>query len=87
MPPVPARERGGREILRGMRRAAGPGVRELRAASSPRPRSSAPSARTRPGLRRAASGQRFGSPESYTPKHLAEKILTSKAPSKASASR
>ena len=27
----------------------------------------------------AAPGPRFGSPESYTPKHLAEKILTSKA--------
>ena len=27
----------------------------------------------------AASAQRFVSPESYTPKHLAEKILTSKA--------
>src|SRR5262245_62219829 len=25
------------------------------------------------------SGQRFASPETYTPKHLAEKILTSKA--------
>jgi ribosomal protein L40E len=27
----------------------------------------------------AMPGQRFGSPESYTPKHLAEKILTSKS--------
>ena len=28
---------------------------------------------------RAVPGPRFGSPESYTPKHLAEKILTSKS--------
>src|SRR5690348_16694104 len=27
----------------------------------------------------AATASRFGSPESYTPKHLAEKILTSRA--------
>ena len=30
-------------------------------------------------IRRADSGPRFDSPETYTPKHLAEKILTSKA--------
>ena len=30
-------------------------------------------------VRARPEGGRFGSPESYTPKHLAEKILTSKA--------
>ena len=45
-----------------------------------RRRSSARSARTRPGYPpRRLAAQRFASPESYTPKHLAEKILTSKA--------
>jgi class 3 adenylate cyclase len=32
-----------------------------------------------PPTPQAASGPRFDSPESYTPKHLAEKILTSKS--------
>src|SRR5262245_50476312 len=32
-----------------------------------------------PQSTQAVSGARFDSPESYTPKHLAEKILTSKA--------
>jgi hypothetical protein len=30
------------------------------------------------GAARPGAGPRFGSPETYTPKHLAEKILTSK---------
>jgi tetratricopeptide (TPR) repeat protein len=34
---------------------------------------------SRPEAAHAAPGPRFGSAESYTPKHLAEKILTSKA--------
>ena len=32
-----------------------------------------------PAVPSASTAQRFGSPESYTPKHLAERILTSKA--------
>jgi class 3 adenylate cyclase/tetratricopeptide (TPR) repeat protein len=62
-----------------MRRAAGPGVRQVRPALSVAakfcPRCAHPtslSAAPRPA-------QRFDSPESYTPKHLAEKILTSKS--------
>src|SRR4030095_9461877 len=38
-------------------------------------------------LVQAAPSSKFTSPESYTPKHLAEKILTAKIRSKASASR
>ena len=40
---------------------------------------------TDPG--RTETQARFSSPEAYTPRHLAEKILTSKAPWRASASR
>jgi hypothetical protein len=79
MPPVPARERSGREVLRGMRHAAGPGVRQVRSATvSSRevlPRMCAPDR----AIRRAAPGSAIRLPESYTPRHLAEKILTSKA--------
>ena len=50
-------------------------MRELRDTASRREPSSASSARRRS----AAPTPRFASPESYTPKHLAEKILTSKA--------
>ena len=79
MPPVPARERGGREVLRGVRRAAGPGVRQVRSDTVsdrevlPRVCASTGSSAAPP------PAQRFDSPESYTPKHLAEKILTSKS--------
>src|SRR5262249_49538718 len=34
---------------------------------------------SRPEAAQAVPGPRFGSPESYTPQHLAEKILTSKS--------
>ena len=71
--------RGGREVLRGVRRAAGRGVRHVRRPLSPTakfcPECAHPPARPP----QPPAAQRFDSPESYTPKHLAEKILTSKA--------
>jgi len=60
--------------VRGVRRTTGPGVRHVRSATgSDRevlPRVCAPNRPT---------AQRFDSPQSYTPRHLAEKILTSKS--------
>ena len=67
-----------REVLPGMRRAAGAGVRQVRRPASPTAKF-CPECAHPAGSRRAGSGQRFDSPESYTPRHLAEKILTSKA--------
>ena len=79
MSPVPARERGGREFCE---ECAAPLARAC--AKCGRPLS--PTAKFCPecahptGSSAApAPAQRFDSPESYTPKHLAEKILTSKS--------
>ena len=73
-------ENGLGEVLRGVRRAAGPLVRELR------PSDCSPTAKFCPECAHPTAlatttptADRFASPESYTPKHLAEKILTSKA--------
>ncbi len=78
--PVPAREPRRARVLRGMRRAARPGLRH----SAARPLS--PTAQVLPPVRHPPALCRAGSrlsasahPESYTPKHLAEKILTSKS--------
>ena len=70
------------EVLRGMRRAAWRRCAPVAAPSFRRPPSSARSAASRPARpprRDPPSSARFGAPESYTPKHLAEKILTSRA--------
>ena len=57
----------------------GAGLLRTAARSSPPPPSSASSAACSGSRPPAADGARFASPETYTPKHLAEKILTSKA--------
>ena len=75
---MPARERGRRQVLRGVRRPHGPDVWKLRPSLLQRP-SSALSVLTRLAGAAPPPSPRFASPESYTPKHLAEKILTSKA--------
>ena len=78
MPPVPARERGRREVLRGMRHAAGPGVHQGRSATvSGREVLSGVCTPDR-AIRRAAPGSAIQHPCVLTPRHLAE-ILTSKA--------
>ena len=74
---MPTGESATGEVLRGMRRAPGPPCPSCGTQPLPPPRSSAQSART-PGAA-AAPQPRFASPDSYTPKHLAERILTSKA--------
>ena len=56
----------------------GSGLRLVRHPASNRRRDSVTSART-PVTAATGAPARFTSPESYTPKHLAEKILTSKA--------
>jgi hypothetical protein len=71
---VPARERGERKVLRGVGRAAGLGVRRVQPASV-----SDPEWAHSPGPAAPPPARRFDAPESYTPKHLAEKILTSRS--------
>jgi class 3 adenylate cyclase len=75
--PVPARQRDGREILRGMRRAFGSDLHEVRPSTLP---DREVLSRVRAPCGAVATSQgRFTAPESYTPRHLAEKILTSKS--------
>ena len=72
---VLARVRGGRKVLRGVRSASGPGVRKMRSATvadgEVLPRVCAPDG----AIRRQPPAPRFGSPEAYTPRYLAERIL------------
>ena len=79
--PVPAREpRRARSSARSAAPASRSRVRQVRRPNCRRARKFCPEcAHADRARRRAARGSRFGSPESYTPKHLAEKILTSKA--------
>ena len=72
-----AREWTAGEVLRGVRDSAGAHLRELRH-SAFRNCKLAPEC-ARPATGGAVAQTRFPSPEAYTPKHLAEKILTSKS--------
>ena len=47
-------------------------------APTPAPPAAAPEPPAAPAVASAAAPARYASPEAYTPKHLAEKILTSK---------
>ena len=75
MPPVPAGEPAPGEVLPGVRGAAGSPARIVAQAARRRE----VLLRVRPAGRGSGTAPRFSSPETYTPKHLAEKILTSKA--------
>jgi len=74
---MPARESAGREVLRGVRGSSGACVRQLRGRAVGHAKFCSECAHpARQGVQLAA--QRLGTPDVYTPKHLVEKILTTK---------
>ena len=75
---VPALQRRRSEVLRGVRVAAGTDMCALRPISSP-PTAKFCSECAQPTGVSTSTQTPFGSPETYTPKHLAGKILTSRA--------